>query len=71
MVALGVDDIDGEVATLEDEWADQDERRSSMAQRLAQQPPAPDDDDVSREAFVRALANVQEVLRSTVASQRG
>lgn len=71
MVALGIDDVDGEIAKLEVEWAEQDARREEMAQRLAQPPrnelPADDPErDEEREAFVAALREVREAARALV-----
>jgi hypothetical protein len=75
LVAIGVDDVDGEIARLEEEWELQDERKDAMAAlaaRAASTPtttPAPeeeDEDDMSREAFVAALRDVREALRAGV-----
>lgn len=67
MVAVGVEDIDGELAKLELEWAEQDQRRDEMAQRLSQpskEEPGEEDPerDEEREAFVAALREVREAL---------
>jgi hypothetical protein len=72
LVAIGVEDVDGEIARLEEEWFAQDERREAMAalaQRAAQTTttPAPeetdDDETVEREAFTAALRDLREALR--------
>ena len=63
MVAIGIEDIDGEITHLLDEWEEQDARREEMAQRLAKRPDVPTARDQEREAFVAALKEVREVLR--------
>lgn len=63
MMAIGIDDIDGEISKLLDEWEEQDAQREEIAQRLAKPPGDPTARDEEREAFVAALKEVREVLR--------
>lgn len=65
MVALGTEDIDGELVKLALEWDEQDARREQLAQQLAQKPQQPPDgEDEEREAFVAALKDVREAARA-------
>jgi hypothetical protein len=56
--ALGVEDIDGELAKLADE---EREERAEMAAQIAQRTGPPDDDE-EREAFVATMREVREAL---------
>jgi hypothetical protein len=56
-VALGVDDVDGELEKADEER----EERAEMAAQIAQRTGPPDDDE-EREAFVATMREVREAL---------
>lgn len=79
LIAIGVEDVDDEIARLEEEWELQDERRDAMAQLAARAAAAPpqqssdddddndgDDDEVaSREALIASMLHeVRETIRA-------
>jgi hypothetical protein len=61
LVALGVDDVDGELEKADEER----EERAEMAAQIAQRTGPPDDDeDEEREAFVAEVRRFREDLRA-------
>lgn len=60
MVALGIEDIDGELAKIEDEQAEREERAAQIAQQMK---PREEEQDEQREAFVAALREFREALK--------
>jgi hypothetical protein len=60
MVALGIDDVDGELEKIEDEREEREERAAQVAQQTQ---PRDQEQDEEREAFVAALRELREALK--------
>jgi hypothetical protein len=60
MVALGIDDVDGELEKIDDERAEREERAAQIAQQTK---PREQEQDETREAFVEALREVRQALQ--------